>query len=129
FEAQDRIRVFHVTGVQTCALPISGVDELLEAVLLQAEVLELKATPAAPGGGVVVESRLDKGRGPVATVLGQDGTLRQGDMVLVGSTYGRIRAMLDENGNAIKEAGPSIPVEILGLDGTPEAGDELSVLS
>src|SRR3546814_7133853 len=75
----------------------TGVDELLEAVLLQAEVLELTATPSAPGRGVVVESRLDKGRGPVATVLVQDGTLRQGDMVLVGSNYGRVRAMLDEN--------------------------------
>ncbi|MDI3354248.1 translation initiation factor IF-2 [Pseudomonas sp. UYIF39] len=107
----------------------TGVDELLEAVLLQAEVLELKATPSAPGRGVVVESRLDKGRGPVATVLVQDGTLRQGDMVLVGSNYGRVRAMLDENGKPIKEAGPSIPVEILGLDGTPDAGDEMSVLS
>ncbi|KAA0944904.1 MULTISPECIES: translation initiation factor IF-2 [unclassified Pseudomonas] len=107
----------------------TGVDELLEAVLLQAEVLELKATPSAPGRGVVVESRLDKGRGPVATVLVQDGTLRQGDMVLVGSNYGRVRAMLDENGKSIKEAGPSIPVEILGLDGTPDAGDEMSVLS
>ncbi|MEK1941401.1 MAG: translation initiation factor IF-2 [Pseudomonas sp.] len=107
----------------------TGVDELLEAVLLQAEVLELKATPSAPGRGVVVESRLDKGRGPVATVLVQDGTLRQGDMVLVGSNFGRIRAMLDENGKPIKEAGPSIPVEILGLDGTPDAGDEMSVLS
>ena len=107
----------------------TGVDDLLEAVLLQAEVLELKATPSAPGRGVVVESRLDKGRGPVATVLVQDGTLRQGDMVLVGSNYGRVRAMLDENGKPIKEAGPSIPVEILGLDGTPDAGDEMSVLS
>ncbi|MCF4983935.1 translation initiation factor IF-2 [Pseudomonas syringae] len=107
----------------------TGVDELLEAVLLQAEVLELKATPSAPGRGVVVESRLDKGRGPVATVLVQDGTLRQGDMVLVGSNFGRIRAMLDENGKPVKEAGPSIPVEILGLDGTPDAGDEMSVLS
>jgi translation initiation factor IF-2 len=107
----------------------TGVDELLEAVLLQAEILELKATPSAPGRGVVVESRLDKGRGPVATVLVQDGTLRQGDMVLVGSNYGRIRAMLDENGKPIKEAGPSIPVEILGLDGTPDAGDEMSVLT
>ena len=107
----------------------TGVDELLEAVLLQAEVLELKATPSAPGRGVVVESRLDKGRGPVATVLVQDGTLRQGDMVLVGSNYGRIRAMLDENGKPIKEAGPSIPVEILGLDGTPDAGDEMSVMT
>ncbi|MBB2493473.1 translation initiation factor IF-2 [Aquipseudomonas ullengensis] len=107
----------------------TGVDELLEAVLLQAEILELKATPSAPGRGVVVESRLDKGRGPVATVLVQDGTLRQGDMILVGSNFGRIRAMLDENGKPIKEAGPSIPVEILGLDGTPDAGDEMSVLA
>ncbi|MDP3847241.1 MAG: translation initiation factor IF-2 [Pseudomonas sp.] len=107
----------------------TGVDELLEAVLLQAEVLELKATPTAPGRGVVVESRLDKGRGPVATVLVQDGTLRQGDMILVGSNFGRIRAMLDENGKPIKEAGPAIPVEILGLDGTPEAGDEMIVLA
>ncbi|WP_277053243.1 translation initiation factor IF-2 [Zestomonas thermotolerans] len=107
----------------------TGIDELLEAVLLQAEVLELKATPSAPGRGVVIESRLDKGRGPVATVLVQDGTLRQGDMALVGSNYGRIRAMLDENGKQIKEAGPSIPVEILGLDGTPDAGDELTVVA
>ena len=107
----------------------TGVDELLEAVLLQAEILELKATPSAPGRGVVVESRLDKGRGPVATVLVQDGTLRQGDMILVGSNFGRIRAMLDENGKQIKEAGPSIPVEILGLDGTPDAGDDMTVLA
>ncbi|MCJ1883875.1 translation initiation factor IF-2 [Pseudomonas sp. LA21] len=107
----------------------TGVDELLEAVLLQAEVLELKATPSAPGRGVVVESRLDKGRGPVATVLVQDGTLRQGDMVLVGVNYGRVRAMLDENGKPIKEAGPSIPVEILGLDGTPDSGDEMTVVA
>ncbi|WP_139673711.1 translation initiation factor IF-2 [Pseudomonas sp. F16(2018)] len=107
----------------------TGVDELLEAVLLQAEILELKATPTAPGRGVVVESRLDKGRGPVATILVQDGTLRQGDMVLVGSNYGRVRAMLDENGKPVKEAGPSIPVEILGLDGTPDAGEEMSVVA
>ncbi|MDG1580617.1 translation initiation factor IF-2 [Pseudomonas sp. GOM6] len=107
----------------------TGVDELLEAVLLQAEVLELKATPSAPGRGVVVESRLDKGRGPVATVLVQDGTLRQGDMVLCGVNFGRVRAMLDENGKPIKEAGPAIPVEILGLDGTPDAGDDLTVVA
>lgn len=121
-------------GGNTMFVPVSakmgtGVDELLEAVLLQAEVLELQASPAAPGRGVVVESRLDKGRGPVATVLVQDGTLRQGDMVLVGSNFGRIRAMYDENGKTVKEAGPSIPVEILGLDGTPEAGDEMSVVA
>lgn len=138
----DRIRselsVHGVTseewGGDTPFVPVSakmgtGVDELLEAVLLQAEVLELTATPTAPGRGVVVESRLDKGRGPVATVLVQDGTLRQGDMVLVGSNYGRVRAMLDENGKPIKEAGPAIPVEILGLDGTPDAGDEMSVVA
>ncbi|UAW97980.1 translation initiation factor IF-2 [Halopseudomonas nanhaiensis] len=106
----------------------TGIDELLEAVLLQAEVLELKAQPSAPGRGVVVESRLDKGRGPVATVLVQNGTLSQGDIVLAGVNYGRVRAMYDENGVQIKQAGPSIPVEILGLDGTPDAGDELTVV-
>ena len=106
----------------------TGIDTLLESVLLQAEVLELSATPSAPGRGVVIESRLDKGRGPVASVLVQNGTLRQGDMVLVGTNFGRVRAMMDENGQAIKEAGPSIPVEILGLDGTPEAGDEVTVV-
>ncbi|MCF6751096.1 translation initiation factor IF-2 [Pseudomonas stutzeri] len=121
-------------GGDTPFIPVSakmgtGVDELLEAVLLQAEILELKATPSAPGRGVVVESRLDKGRGPVATVLVQDGTLRQGDMVLCGVNFGRVRAMLDENGKLVKEAGPSIPVEILGLDGTPEAGDDLTVVA
>ncbi|HAW63608.1 MAG TPA: translation initiation factor IF-2, partial [Pseudomonas sp.] len=121
-------------GGDTPFIPVSakmgtGVDELLEAVLLQAELLELKATPSAPGRGVVVESRLDKGRGPVATVLVQDGTLRQGDMVLCGVNFGRVRAMLDENGKPVKEAGPAIPVEILGLDGTPEAGDDLTVVA
>ncbi|QEY59508.1 translation initiation factor IF-2 [Pseudomonas sp. C27(2019)] len=106
----------------------TGIDTLLESVLLQAEVLELSATPSASGRGVVIESRLDKGRGPVASVLVQNGTLRQGDMVLVGVNFGRVRAMMDENGQPIKEAGPSIPVEILGLDGTPEAGDEVTVV-
>ena len=106
----------------------TGIDTLLESVLLQAEVLELSATPSAAGRGVVIESRLDKGRGPVASVLVQNGTLRQGDMVLVGTNFGRVRAMMDENGLPIKEAGPSIPVEILGLDGTPEAGDEVTVV-
>lgn len=105
-----------------------GIDELLDAVLLQAEVLELKAVPSAPGMGVVVESRLDKGRGSVATLLVQNGTLRQGDIVLAGQNYGRVRAMLDENGKPVDDAGPSIPVEILGLDGTPDAGDEFTVV-
>ena len=106
----------------------TGIDDLLDAVLLQSEVLELTAIPSASGRGVVIESRLDRGRGPVASVLVQNGTLRQGDMVLVGVNFGRVRAMLDENGKNIKEAGPSIPVEILGLDGTPEAGDEVTVV-
>ncbi len=121
-------------GGTTQFVPVSakvgtGIDELLEAVLLQAEVLELTATPSAPGRGVVIESRLDKGRGPVATVLVQNGTLRQGDVVLAGVNFGRVRAMLDENGQPLKEAGPSIPVEILGLDSTPDAGDELTVVA
>ncbi len=105
-----------------------GIDDLLEAVLLQSEVLELRAIADGPAKGVVIESRLDKGRGPVASLLVQGGTLRKGDNVLVGQQFGRVRAMLDENGKPIDEAGPSIPVEILGLDGTPEAGDEMQVV-
>ncbi len=106
-----------------------GIDQLLDAVLLQSELLELTAIPEASGRGVVVESRLDKGRGPVATLLVQNGTLNQGDIVLAGLQYGRVRAMLDENGKPVKAAGPSIPVEILGLDGTPGAGEEFTVVS
>ncbi|WP_110458237.1 translation initiation factor IF-2 [Shewanella algidipiscicola] len=105
-----------------------GIDELLEGILLEAEVLELKAVREGMAAGVVVESKLDKGRGPVATVLVQEGTLRQGDVVLCGLEYGKVRAMKDENGNAITEAGPSIPVEILGLSGVPSAGDEATVV-
>ncbi|WP_434938788.1 translation initiation factor IF-2 [Shewanella sp. HL-SH8] len=105
-----------------------GVDDLLEGILLQSEVLELKAVRDTMAAGVVIESKLDKGRGPVATVLVQEGTLRQGDIVLCGLEYGKIRAMKDENGNSITEAGPSIPVEILGLSGVPSAGDEATVV-
>ncbi|MGI1998603.1 translation initiation factor IF-2 [Shewanella frigidimarina] len=105
-----------------------GVDELLEGILLQSEVLELKAVRDGMAAGVVIESQLDKGRGPVATILVQEGTLRQGDIVLCGLEYGKIRAMKDENGHAITEAGPSIPVEILGLSGVPSAGDEATVV-
>ncbi|PSJ45913.1 translation initiation factor IF-2 [Zobellella taiwanensis] len=105
-----------------------GIDELLEAILLQAEVLELTAVYDAMASGVVIESRLDKGRGPVATVLVQDGTLHQGDIVLCGLEYGRVRAMKDELGREVKSAGPSIPVEILGLSGVPTAGDEATVV-
>ena len=102
-----------------------GIDELLEAVLLQAEVLELKAVKAGLAAGIVVEARLDKGRGPVATVLVQRGTLHKGDIALAGGEYGRIRAMRDENGRSVREAGPSIPVEIQGLSGVPSAGDDV----
>lgn len=115
-------------GGDTQFIPVSahtgeGVDALLDAILLQAELLELKAPADVPASGIVIESRLDKGRGPVASLLIQQGTLRQGDIVLAGLQYGRVRAMLDENGQPIEQAGPSIPVEVLGLDGTPDAGD------
>jgi len=106
-----------------------GIDDLLENVLLQAEVLELKAAVDAPAKGLVIEARLDKGRGPVATILVQSGTLRRGDVVLAGSSYGRVRAMLDENGKPIQSAGPSMPVEIQGLTEVPVAGDELMSLA
>ncbi|MEY2804892.1 MAG: hypothetical protein RL657_2228 [Pseudomonadota bacterium] len=106
-----------------------GIDELLEQVSLQAEVLELKAPHEAMAKGLVIEAQLDKGRGPVATVLVQSGTLKTGDVVLVGQTYGRVRAMLDENGRPIKAAGPSIPVEIQGLSDVPQAGDDFMVLA
>ncbi len=106
-----------------------GIDDLLEQVLLQAEVLELKAPVEAAAKGLVIEAQLDKGRGPVATVLVQSGTLKAGDVVLAGQTFGRVRAMLDENGKPIKAAGPSIPVEIQGLTEVPQAGDEFMVLA
>jgi translation initiation factor IF-2 len=106
-----------------------GIDSLLEQVLLQAEVLELKAPVDSMAKGLVIEARLDKGRGPVATVLVQSGTLKRGDVILAGSTFGRVRAMLDEDGLAATEAGPSIPVEIQGLSDVPRAGDEFMVLS
>ena len=105
-----------------------GIDELLENVLLQAEVLDLKASKTSMAKGLVIEARIDKGRGPVATVLVQSGTLRKGDILLAGSSFGRVRAMLDENGRQIDTAGPSIPAEILGLTDVPLAGDEMLVL-
>ncbi len=118
-----------VMFVHVSAKSGQGIDELLEAVLLQAEVLELTAPVDTPAKGLVIEARLDKGRGPVASLLVQSGTLRKGDNVLVGATFGRIRAMLDENGKSIDEAGPSIPVEILGLSDVPAAGDEAIALT
>ncbi|HEX7054113.1 MAG TPA: translation initiation factor IF-2 [Burkholderiales bacterium] len=121
-------------GGDSPVVPVSaktgqGIDELLEQVLLQAEVLELKAPADAPAKGVVIEARLDKGRGPVATLLVQSGTLKRGDIVLTGGVYGRVRAMLDENGKPIQEAGPSIPVEVQGLSDVPTAGEEMMVLA
>ena len=121
-------------GGESPFIPVSaktgeGIDTLLENVLLQAEVLELKAPIEAPAKGLVIEAKLDKGRGPVATILVQAGTLKRGDVVLAGSSYGRVRAMLDENGKSISEAGPSIPVEIQGLTEVPAAGEEVMVMA
>jgi translation initiation factor IF-2 len=115
--------------VEVSAKSGQGIDKLLESVLLQAEVLELKAPKNTPAKGLVIEGRLDKGRGPVATILIQSGTLKRGDTLLAGSAFGRIRAMLDETGKEIKEAGPSIPVEVLGLADVPNAGEEVVVLN
>ncbi len=106
----------------------AGIDELIEALIVQTEILELKAPVVGPASGLVIESRLDKGRGAVATIMIQKGTLESGQMVLCGQEYGRVRAMFNENGKAIKEAGPCAPVEILGLSGTPNAGDEFLVV-
>jgi translation initiation factor IF-2 len=121
-------------GGETMFVPISaktgmGVDNLLDSILVQAEVLDLKSIINCPARGVVIEARLDKGRGAVASLLVQQGTLNKGDLVLVGFEYGRVRALFDENGKTIESAGPSIPVEILGLSGSPNAGDEFVVVS
>lgn len=121
-------------GGETMFVPISaktgmGVDTLLDSVLVQAEILELKAVTNAPARGVVIESRLDRGRGAVMSVLIQQGTLHKGDIILAGMEYGRIRALFDENGKAIEKAGPSIPVELLGISGMPQAGDDFIVLN
>jgi translation initiation factor IF-2 len=121
-------------GGESPVVPVSaktgaGIDALLEQILLQAEVLELKAPVDAPAKGVVIEARLDKGRGPVATLLVQSGTLKRGDVVVVGAVFGRVRAMLDENAKPVQSAGPSIPVEIQGLSDVPRAGEEMVVLA
>jgi translation initiation factor IF-2 len=120
-------------GGDTIFVPVSaktgkGVDQLLDSLLVQSEVMELKAAKDAPAKGIVIESRLDKGRGSIATVLVQSGTLKRGDIVLAGAVFGRVRAMLDEGGNTIESAGPSIPVEILGLSDVPAAGADVIVL-
>jgi translation initiation factor IF-2 len=117
-----------VQDVEVSAIKGIGLDLLLEAIALQAEILELKANPDRAALGAVIEAKLDVGRGPVATVLVQNGTLRQGDIFVVGEQWGRVRAMENDKGERVKEAGPSFPVEVLGLNGTPEAGDVLNVV-
>ncbi len=117
-----------VQDVEVSAATGAGLDKLLEAIALQAEILELKANPDRAAMGAVIEAQLDVGRGPVATVLVQNGTLRQGDIFVVGEQWGTVRALIDDKGDRVKEAGPSVPVEVLGLNGTPEAGDVLNVV-
>ena len=117
-----------VQDVEVSAITGQGLDELLEAIALQAEILELTANPDRAAQGAVIEAQLDVGRGPVATVLVQHGTLRQGDIFVVGEQWGRVRALVNDQGERVKEAGPSVPVEVLGLNGTPEAGDVLNVV-
>ena len=116
-----------VQDVEVSAITGHGLDDLLEAIALQSEILELKANPDRAAQGAVIEAQLDVGRGPVATVLVQNGTLRQGDIFVVGEQYGKVRALINDKGERVKEAGPSVPVEVLGLNGTPEAGDVLNV--
>ncbi|OUS19365.1 translation initiation factor IF-2 [Litorivita pollutaquae] len=116
-----------VQDVEVSAHTGQGLDQLLEAIALQAEILELKANPNRAAQGAVIEAQLDVGRGPVATVLVQNGTLRQGDIFVVGEQYGKVRALINDKGERVQEAGPSVPVEVLGLNGTPEAGDVLNV--
>ncbi|MEP4035196.1 MULTISPECIES: translation initiation factor IF-2 [unclassified Pseudophaeobacter] len=116
-----------VQDVEVSAHTGQGLDQLLEAIALQSEILELKANPDRAAQGAVIEAQLDVGRGPVATVLVQNGTLRQGDIFVVGEQYGKVRALINDKGERVKEAGPSVPVEVLGLNGTPEAGDVLNV--
>ena len=115
--------------VEVSAETGDGISHLLEAINLQAEILELKAVPDASARGAVVESRLDRGRGPIATILVQNGTLRRSDIVIAGERYGRVRLMMNERGEPVEEAGPSVPVEILGLNATPEAGDDFAVVA
>jgi translation initiation factor IF-2 len=117
-----------VQDVEVSAKTGLGLDDLLEAIALQAEVLELRANPNRAASGAVIEAKLDVGRGPVATVLVQNGTLRKGDIFVVGEQWGKVRALINDKGETIAEAGPSVPVEVLGLSGTPTAGDTLNVV-
>jgi translation initiation factor IF-2 len=117
-----------VQDVEVSAITGKGLDTLLEAIALQAEILELKANPSRAALGAVIEAKLDVGRGPVATVLVQNGTLKRGDIFVAGEQWGKVRALIDDQGNRVDSAGPSVPVEVLGLSGTPEAGDVLNVV-
>src|SRR6185436_12339583 len=115
-------------SVEVSATKKLNLDKLEEAILLQAEILDLKASVKRAASGAVVEAKLDKGRGPVATVLIQRGTIKVGDIVVAGGEWGRVRALVGDDGKIVPSAGPSLPVEVLGLQGTPEAGDELAVV-
>src|SRR5947208_357028 len=117
-----------VLDVEVSATQKTNLDKLLETIGLQSEILELKANPNRPAEGTVIEAKLDRGRGPVATVLVQRGTLRVGDIVVAGAEWGRVRALISDTGAAVDAAGPSMPVEVLGFNGTPEAGDRLAVV-
>ena len=117
-----------VLSVEVSATEKTNLDKLEEAILLQAELLDLKANPDRPAAGVIVEAKVEQGRGSVATVLIQQGTLRVGDILVAGEEWGRVRALADASGNSVEEAGPSVPVEVLGLNGTPAAGDEVATV-
>jgi translation initiation factor IF-2 len=117
-----------VLDVEVSAMTGQGLDELLEAISLQAEILDLKANPKRAASGAVIEAKLDVGRGPVATVLVQNGTLKKGDIFVVGEQWGKVRSLINDKGERVEEAGPSVPVEVLGLNGTPQAGDTLNVV-
>jgi len=119
--------VFATNWVPLSALTGDGVDKLLDALILQSEVLELNAVSEGNASGIVIEASLDKGKGPVATILVQEGTLKRGESFICGQVTGRVRAMFNENGQAVDEAGPSTPVQVLGLSSTPNAGDEMLV--
>ena len=132
-ELMEQVLVSEEWGGDTIMVPVSakkkiGIDDLLENILLIADVQELKANPNRDARGVIVEAQLDKGRGPVATVLVQNGTLRIGDFIIAGKTYGKVRAMVNDRGDNVRKAGPSVPVEVLGLNDVPDAGDKLAVL-
>ncbi|TIV17670.1 MAG: translation initiation factor IF-2, partial [Mesorhizobium sp.] len=118
-----------VLDVEVSATKGTNLDKLLEAILLQAEVLDLKANPDRTAEGAVIEAKLDKGRGPVATVLVQTGTLMPGDIIVAGNEWGRVRALVDDRGEHVPEAPPAMPVEVLGLQGTPQAGDRFAVVN